>query len=67
MIHEITSSGLTHVWNKIAVEENKYRTSGLYIEKNFGLLRIYRDMQGVHTSVTLFSANGAVLFERELY
>lgn len=67
MIHEITSSGLTHVWNKVGTEENKYRMSELYIQKNFGILQIYRDTKGVHTNAKIYTTDGTLLYERVLY
>lgn len=36
-IYEITSSGLTHTWNTLSDEPNKYRVSDLIARLNYGL------------------------------
>lgn len=37
-IYDITSSGLTHTWNKERDEPNRYRDGDLIVKKNFGAL-----------------------------
>lgn len=40
LLYEITSSGLTHTWNRKIAEPNHYRIKSLIIKKNYGLLII---------------------------
>lgn len=39
-LYEITSSGLTHTWDKERLEPNRHRSGKLHISTNFALLRI---------------------------
>lgn len=39
-LYDLTSSGLTHTWEKEWPESNKYRVGQLVIKKNYGLLNI---------------------------
>jgi alkaline phosphatase D len=40
MIHEITSSGLTHSYSTLESETNRYRVGPLVTQKNFGMIKI---------------------------
>jgi alkaline phosphatase D len=66
-IYEITTSGLTHSYDKVGEEPNRYRVSDLIGEKNFGIIKIDWDnpdgpeidlevrgkQQKLHTAVSL--------------
>lgn len=39
-LYEFTSSGMTHTWDEVWIEENRHRVSGPIIQKNFGLIVI---------------------------
>jgi alkaline phosphatase D len=39
-LYEFTSSGLTHSWNTLSHEDNRYRIGELVINKNFGIIEI---------------------------
>jgi len=39
-LYEVTSSGLTHTWNKLKEEPNKYRVGDLMAKLNYGILKI---------------------------
>ncbi|HPE96972.1 MAG: alkaline phosphatase family protein [Chitinophagales bacterium] len=59
---DITSSGLTHTWGQIQEEANQFRMGPLMIEKNFGILQLYRDDSGLGMRSTIYSAvDGRIL------
>lgn len=39
-LYDFTSSGLTHTWNEIGREPNKYRIGDMLISKNYGIIKI---------------------------
>lgn len=43
---EVTASGLTHSWESLDFEKNRYRSGELFTGKNFGLIKIHWETAG---------------------
>lgn len=66
-IYEVTSSGLTHSYESVNEESNRYRISPLIGSKNFGLLKMARLSKGIRVEVELKDISNAVLAEQILF
>jgi alkaline phosphatase D len=57
---DFTSSGLTHTWDEIWEEKNRYRVGELIIQKNFGLIEIVAHRNKVSISFSVMGKDGIV-------
>ncbi len=66
-LFEITSSGLTHTWDKKREEPNHYRVGELVVEKNFGILKIDWSGKTPKVSVEVRGLRNQLFLREELY
>jgi alkaline phosphatase D len=67
-LYDFTSSGLTHTWNKYQFEKNENRVGKQFAKKNYGLLSIYSEQQGLNVTMQIFELpNGKELQNLTLF
>lgn len=65
-LYDITSSGLTHVWNEAWGEPNSYRVGELVMKKNFGTIEIKQSSGKVDVNATIRGKANEILLEQVL-
>ncbi|MBI1305742.1 MAG: alkaline phosphatase family protein [Bacteroidetes bacterium] len=62
-LFDITSSGLTHTWNKFSYEPNSNRVGRQFVAKNFGMLILTRENNGISVKIELWDWEHSRLLE----
>lgn len=65
-LYDITSSGLTHTWDKYSEEANKYRVGDLAVHFNFGLLEITVTRQRPIVEASILGEEHQVYLKQEI-
>lgn len=65
-LYEITSSGLTHVYNNFQGEPNRHRVGEVVAEKSFGLLELKKDSNILKVTLRFMGDEGVVYQELDL-
>lgn len=63
-LYEVTSSGLTHSWDDVGWEENRYRVGELYPDLGFGMIEI--DWEARTVSLQLRDPENAIAAEQRI-
>lgn len=66
--YEITSSGLTHIWQNMPHENNQYRIGRTINQLNFGLIRLTKGKTGTYKcDLELRGEGNELLLKEEIY
>lgn len=65
-LYDITSSGLTHSWEKLEREPNRYRQGDFFKYLHFGLIEIEWDSKPVRLKLQIRDRQNLVKLEREI-
>ncbi len=65
--YEITSSGLTHVWEDMPIEKNKYRRGAVIKELNFGFVSMEQKKDKYKYMLKIFDRNGRALQQLQVF
>ncbi len=65
-LYEITSSGMTHVYNNFQGEPNRHRVGEVVAEKSFGLLELKKDSSTIRVKLRFMGDEGEVYQELDI-
>ncbi len=65
-LYDFTSSGLTHTWSEVWVENNSLRVGELVIQKNYGLITVEWKKKGPVVTLQARGKNSAMFLEEKI-